>query len=407
MEKDKEKDTKCIPTQNVRPASSFFVACPVSGMQRQLVAPIIIRVCSSSIRRMSSTQAPRLKVVFGGTNFPAASQFVRAELAAINASYEVIACDDKDLPVEVQTAHVIVPFMARISADLMAQAPQLKLVIQFGVGIEGVDINAASDRGVIVSKIPSFDNGNSQSCAEHALFLAMALLRDLAGLQASIQASKLGQPLGRTLYRSRVIVYGYGGIGQALLPRLLAFGPEHVTVVRRVVDANHTSMPGVQFIDSKQFRAQQHAADVVFMCCDLNPLTMGVVDLDFLSRLSKGVILVNVARVSHCVIANVCLCSYLFQGGLLDYDAVYAALQAEHLAGLGLDVFVPEPMPLTNNPFLNHPRVLLTPHVAGVTAVSYRNMAKQMAVIIDDLLVRGIPPPGAVNLEAIAERKHG
>jgi phosphoglycerate dehydrogenase-like enzyme len=87
----------------------------------------------------------------------------------------------------------------------------------------------------------------------------------------------------------------------------------------------------------------------------------------------------------------------------LNYADVLQSLENGHLGGLGLDVFHAEPIPTTDNPFLSHPKVLLTPHVAGVTEHSYRNMARELAKVVDDLIVRNIVPEHTVNIEMIKE----
>lgn len=248
-----------------------------------------------------------MKVVFCGFNFPAAHQFTKTLLAEKSVDYEVIQCGDDDLISEIPSANVVIPFMTKINKDLIDTADNLKLIIQFGVGLEGVDISAATVKGILVARIPSHDNGNAQSCAEHAIFLALALLRDFHGLQHALVAGKLGQPLGRTIFGSRALVYGYGGIGRALVPRLRALGA-NITVVKRCLDDHDRVFESSQllFMDVDTFRSRHHEVDLVFICVDQNPDTVQLVDREFLARLSKGVVLINVARVRDATLASLC-----------------------------------------------------------------------------------------------------
>jgi phosphoglycerate dehydrogenase-like enzyme len=255
------------------------------------------------------------KVLFCSKHFPAACFFTRQALNGLGQHYIVEQCEEKRLEEEIQDAVVVVPFMVRITDQVLQQASWLRLVIQYGVGLEGVDIPAASRRGIYVAKIPSADNGNAQSCAEHAIFLALALLRDFSGLQTSICDGRLGYPLGRTLFASKVVIFGFGGIGRALLPRLLAFGSQ-VIVVRRQLDNEDKDSENVQYITINSFFQDVHNISVCFMCCVQNNETKGIVDQKFLSCLAPGTVLVNVARVSI-------FCMYVFISLLIYHLVIY------------------------------------------------------------------------------------
>ncbi|CAI7863994.1 unnamed protein product [Closterium sp. NIES-53] len=123
--------------------------------------------------------------------------------------------------------------MTRLDAGTIAEASKLRLIVQFGVGLEGVDVTAATARGIRVGRIPSADTGNAVSCAEHAIYLALALLRKQRRMQESIQQQRLGQPIGQTIFGKSALIVGYGGIGKALAARLRAFGVTWLGGVRR------------------------------------------------------------------------------------------------------------------------------------------------------------------------------
>jgi len=268
----------------------------------------------------------------------------------------------------------------KLDANVISLARQMKLIVQFGVGLEGVDIEAATKFGIKVARIPGNTSGNSLSCAEHAIYLILGLLRDQKGMEKAFKERMLGVPAGETLYGKTVHIVGYGNIGKDLAVRLRPFGVK-ILATRRcwhsksTVDLNKqdavytypTQSTGDgnikdDLIDEKggneclyDFASR---ADIVVTCATMTSETVGMVNAKFLSLMKKGAFLVNVAR-----------------GGLLDYEAVKASLESGHLGGLGADVAWFEPFDPAD-PILQHPKVFITPHVAGVTEFSYRNMAK-------------------------------
>ena len=105
-------------------------------------------------------------------------QFTRLRLAS-DEDIKVVQCDVDDVPAELKDTDVVVPLMAPLNADMLRNAPKLKMIIQYGAGVEGVDIEAATKFGIWVSNIPSAGTGNSVSCAEMAIFLILATLRNI------------------------------------------------------------------------------------------------------------------------------------------------------------------------------------------------------------------------------------
>ena len=201
------------------------------------------------------------------------------ERAGLASRLLVQSCAAADVPQALLDAHVAVPLMLRLDAPLLRSAKQLQMIVQFGVGLEGVDIQTvrlvgaqhsqmadasntykysvvhykhvchawvhapnvhpamspcaqASEEGIAVSNIPSAGTGNAASCAEHAIFLTLALLRNFRGCQSALAAQKLGEPCGETLLGKHVLVLGFGGIANELIPRLQPFGVQ-ISCVRR------------------------------------------------------------------------------------------------------------------------------------------------------------------------------
>jgi phosphoglycerate dehydrogenase-like enzyme len=240
---------------------------------------------------------------------------------------DVTVCRREDIAKEIVDASVVVPLMSRIDRDLISKSRRLKLIMQYGAGVEGIDLVAARDFGVPVASIKSSDSGNAQSCAEHAIFLALSLLRNTGAMKASLEEGRLGYPTGKTLFGSRVLIYGYGDLGQYLSHRLRAFEPSCVAAIGR----REAPLPGVGTADvygttHKDFARLASDADIVFLTCAQSKENLGLVDASFINSLKRGCILVNIAR-----------------GGLLNYTDVEAALISGHLGGLAIDVYKNEP----------------------------------------------------------------
>lgn len=252
-----------------------------------------------------------MKVLFCGHNFSGGYLYSkeaierRLQERGLNQNeISVIECAREDVYKELPTATVAVPWMSKFTSKLMADAPRLRLVMQFGVGLEGVDIPAATRQGVYVARINSINTpGNAQSCAEHCIYLAIASLRNINELARSVRQGKLGWPVGRTIYGAKTMVIGYGGIGRELLPRLLAMGAAHVTVVCRHIPTDAENNDRVTFAKfSDLFGSSavmdRHGVDALFLCCTVNAENMKMVNKTFLERFHPGLHIINVSRVS-------------------------------------------------------------------------------------------------------------
>ncbi|KDD72690.1 hypothetical protein H632_c3019p0, partial [Helicosporidium sp. ATCC 50920] len=309
----------------------------------------------------------------------------------------VVNCAREETLEAIKNADVAIPLMTHLGRRELAEASRLKLILQFGVGLERVDISAATERGVWVSNVPSQFTGNARSCAEHAMYLALACLRDGRAMEDAVRQGRVGQPAGRTLFGRTALVLGFGGIAQELIPRLHAFGAEVICLRRgewsdSSENAAESSLPSASAPSSlfhhalslsslrrtealarsllsedargvwgRDMRLFAGRADVVFVAVAETPATRGLVDRSFVQALKPGAVLVNVSR-----------------GGLLDRLAIAEGLESSQIGGLGLDVFWEEPLNV-EDPVAAHPRTILTPHVAGVTDHSYTTMAAYVA----------------------------
>lgn len=320
------------------------------------------------------------RVLFCGPHFSASHIYTREYLE----KYPFIRVDEvplDDVPDVIEHYHICVAKSMKLNSTIISRAKQMKIIMQFGVGLEGIDIDAATKCGIKVARIPSDMTGNAASCAEMAIYLVLGLLRKQTEMQISIRQKKLGEPIGDTLLGKTVFILGYGNIGIELAKRLRPFGVK-IIATKRSWDFHfdgscqsngtgiHRSDVASELVDSKGSHADIHKfasiADIVVCCLGMNHETVGIVGETFLASMKKGSLLVNIAR-----------------GGLLDYKAISRSLEIGHLGGLGIDVAWTEPFN-PDDPILNFNNVLITPHVAGVTECSYRSMAK----VVGDLALQ-------------------
>ena len=308
-----------------------------------------------------------MKILLCGDTFP----YARVILQPKVPMDELIARPQAEARTALAGVDVIIPLMSRIDAAFM-DAGRFRLIQQWGVGLEGVDLEAARARGIMVANVPSAGTGNAESVAEHIVLLMLALLRQLPSAQADVRASLLGTPLGRSLMARTVCIFGLGTIGRQLALRLRGFGVRLIGISREP-DAARAAEFGLAACYSIEDRNQAFAqTDVLALCTPLTETTRGIIDAEALAALPAAAIVVNTAR-----------------GGLVDYAALYAALKSGRLAGAGLDVFWQEPI-APDDPLLSLPNVIATPHVAGVTDVSYEGIASGIAENVDRLR-RGEP----------------
>ncbi|HZD65335.1 MAG TPA: NAD(P)-dependent oxidoreductase [Acidimicrobiales bacterium] len=272
--------------------------------------------------------------------------------------WELTSCHPADLPDNLDGVDVVCPVGARVDADLIGRG-SFGLIQQLGVGLDAIDVPAATEAGVWVARLPADRTGNAASVGEQAVLLLLAVLRQLDQSRAALRSGSWGSPAGRSLVDRQVVILGLGSVGTAVAQRLVGFGCRIIGVrahperggpegVDRVV--GHQDLPGLL-----------PDADAL-ICCALYEAGMPpLVDRAVLDGLTPGAILVNVAR-----------------GGLVDEGAVLDALEDGRLAGVGLDVVATEP-PDLGHPLLAHPRAVITPHVAGVTDNTFHTAGRLFA----------------------------
>jgi len=264
----------------------------------------------------------------------------------------------------------------KVTAKLLEQAKRLKVVGRAGIGVDNVDIQAATARGVIVMNTPF---GNSITTAEHAIALMFALARQIPAADASTQAGKWEKNrfMGVELTAKTFGVIGCGNIGSiaasraiGLKMRVIAYDP--FLSLDRAVEL------GVEKVELDELLAR---ADFISLHTPLTAQTRNILSAENLAKTKKGVHIINCAR-----------------GGLVDEAALRAALDDGHVAGAACDVFVEEPA--TKSPLFGHPNFIATPHLGASTTEAQENVALQVAEQMSDYLIRGAIT-NAVNFPSI------
>jgi phosphoglycerate dehydrogenase-like enzyme len=258
---------------------------------------------------------------------------------------------------------VLVPLGGIIDAVLL-DLTQPALVQQFGVGLQGVDLEATRRHGIPVANISSAGTGNAIAVAEAAIMHLLLLLRHFPQLQESVQGRVVGQPIGNTLAGRTVTILGTGAIGEAIIARLAAFGVTSLGVARRpyaeLPESVRSLLAPERYFPMSKLTSALAASAALVVAVPLTEETRGIVGAQALAAMHPGGYVVNMGR-----------------GAVVDYDALLAALKAGHLAGAGLDVAWQEPID-PGDELLRH-NVIVSPHIGGVTVESYAQMAQAFA----------------------------
>lgn len=311
-----------------------------------------------------------MRILFCGSTFPDAPEFLRKRLPA-DARDEILIWSDGDVRPMLEGVDVIVPKMQRIDRAVM-EPSTLRLIQQWGAGLEGIDLEAARARNIWVSNVPA-SGGNAESVSEHAILLILSLLRNFPAAQCNVRSGILGAPLGDMLAGRTVCLYGLGAIARALAKRLSSFNVRLFGITRDPMAPKIS-----EFRLDRCFHVSERdnclaETDILVLCVRYSEETRNTIAAHELACLPQGAYLVNVAR-----------------GGLVDYKALYGALRNGQIAGAALDVFWREPIAV-DDPILRLPNVIATPHIGAVTRSSFSDIADAVALNIERLR-RGEPP---------------
>jgi len=253
----------------------------------------------------------------------------------------------------------------KVTEKVIASARRLKVIGRAGIGVDNVDIPAATARGIIVMNTPF---GNSITTAEHAISLMLALARQIPEANASTQAGKWEKNrfMGVEITAKTLGIIGCGNIGSivadraiGLRMRVIAYDP--FLSPERAIDL------GVEKVELDELFRR---ADFITLHTPLTDKTRNIVSVEAIRSMKPGVRIINCAR-----------------GGLVDEEALREALDSGHVAGAALDVFAEEPA--KSNPLFGHPNVVCTPHLGAATTEAQENVALQIAEQMADYLTKG------------------
>jgi D-3-phosphoglycerate dehydrogenase len=264
----------------------------------------------------------------------------------------------------------------KVTAKLLEKANRLKVIGRAGIGVDNVDIPAATAKGIIVMNTPF---GNSITTAEHAIAMMFAVAREIPAADASTQAGKWEKNrfMGVEITAKTLGVIGCGNIGSivadravGLKMRVIAFDP--------FLSPERARDLGVEKVELDDLLKR---ADFITLHTPLTPQTRNIISAENIAKTKKGVRIINCAR-----------------GELVDEAAMRAALESGHVAGGAFDVFSEEPA--TSNPLFGLPNVVCTPHLGASTSEAQENVALQVAEQMSDYLTRGAIS-NAINFPSI------
>jgi D-3-phosphoglycerate dehydrogenase len=306
-----------------------------------------------------------------------AEELSPATVEALGPDFDIRNIDGTDrqalLAALVDASAILIRSATNVDAEAISVAKSLKVIARAGVGLDNVDIKSATEAGVMVVNAPT---SNIISAAELTIGHILSLARFIPAAHASLAggAWKRSKYTGTELYEKTIGIIGLGRIGALITARMQAFGMNVVAYDPYVTSARAQQL-GVTLVSLDELLAQ---SDFITIHMPKTPETTGMISTDQLALMKPTAFIVNVAR-----------------GGLIDEDALYAALKSNRIAGAGLDVFVHEP-PL-ESPLLGLENVVVTPHLGASTDEAQEkagvSVARSVRLALDGELV-----PDAVNV---------
>ena len=264
----------------------------------------------------------------------------------------------------------------KVTAKLLEAATNLKVIGRAGIGVDNVDIPAASKKGVIVMNTPF---GNSVTTAEHAIALMFAVARQLPEASVSTHEGKWEKNrfMGVEVFNKTLGIIGAGNIGSIVIDRALGLKMK-VLAYDPFLSEERAKELGVKKVELDELLAK---ADFITLHVPLTEKTRNILSRENLAKTKKGVRIVNAAR-----------------GGLIDEEALAELLKSGHVAGAALDVFATEPA--SESPLFGLPNVVVTPHLGASTTEAQENVALQVAEQMSDYLLTGAVQ-NALNMPSV------
>ncbi|MCW5209985.1 phosphoglycerate dehydrogenase, partial [Desulfobulbus sp. US1] len=275
---------------------------------------------------------------------------------------------------------LVIRSATKVRKDIIEAATKLKVVGRAGIGLDNVDIPAASEKGIVVMNAP---DGNATTAAEHAISMMMSLSRNIPQATASMKAGKWEKKsfMGREVTGKTLGIVGIGRIGsivanraQGLKMKVIAYDP--------FMPDELVKKLGVERMDLLELAAR---ADYISVHTPLTKDTHHILSTEFFAAMKKEAMFIDCAR-----------------GGVLDEEALYAALKEGRIAGAALDVFEKEPTTLETTPLLGLDNFICTPHLGASTAEAQENVAVAIAEQMADYLLKG-SVRNAVNVPSVSD----
>jgi D-3-phosphoglycerate dehydrogenase len=303
---------------------------------------------------------------------------------AAEPGWEVVTHDQlpDGLPAALADADALVVRSAvQVDDALMAQAPKLRVIGRAGVGVDNIDAEAATRRGIVVMNTPG---ANAVAVAELTIGLMLALARKVPAANASMHAGKWEKKSlqGAELRGKTLGILGLGRVGLEVAKRARGFGLE-IVGSDPFVSAAVARENGIRLVALDELIA---VSDYITLHVGLTPQTAEVINAKSLAAMKKGVRIINCAR-----------------GELVNDAALVAALKSGQVAGAALDVFAEEPA--NNTPYAEMDNVILTPHIAGSTAEAQEAVGMQIAMQVREYLKMGVAQ-NAVNLPSLSHEEY-
>jgi D-3-phosphoglycerate dehydrogenase len=319
---------------------------------------------------------PQPRILISDALSPAAVQVFKDRGVAVDFQPDLGKDKDKLARVIGDFDGLAIRSATKVTARILDEAFRLKVIGRAGIGIDNVDVPAATAKGVIVMNTPF---GNSITTAEHAIAMMFALARQIPQADASTQAGKweTNRFMGVELTGKTLGIIGCGNIGSIVAGRAIGL---HMRVIAYdpFLSPERALELGVEKVELDELLRR---ADIITLHVPMTEKTRNILSAENIARTRKGVRIVNCAR-----------------GGLVDERALRAALDSGHVAGAAFDVFAEEPA--SENPLFGHPNVVCTPHLGAATSEAQENVALQIAEQMSNYLLQGAIE-NAVNFPSI------
>jgi D-3-phosphoglycerate dehydrogenase len=257
-----------------------------------------------------------------------------------------------------------------LSAEIIEEANELKVISKYGIGLDNIDINMATNKKIVVTNTPT---ANVDAVADLTFGLILSLARRVPEADRKTKGAKWGKIIGKSVWEKTIGIIGLGKIGRQVVKRAKGF-EMNILVFDIVKDKKFAQKYGIKYVDLEKLLRK---SDYITIHIPLNDATRNMISYEELEKMKKDAFLINTSR-----------------GGIVDEKALYDALRDNKLRGAALDVYNNEP--LRESPLKELDNVIMTPHIGAYTEEAIENMSIQAAQNLIDVL-EGREPQNRVN----------